>query len=325
MRFNNFPRKYYVSFDELTQTLGQAGRKEWSTNSGLRLLIVKTQTAKDKKKTLLILNEQGQRVGLLEGDKLGYDVEGRIWVVKGPASIKNPLRKILANYGLPQRLLSYSNEELVVPWGDHCWACGDVKWIQKIINRDGYGGFHFSSWKVSGGKILFFFKPARYSFDSVRIESIVVRSNCYVEGSVGVFEWMIRVLRNEDGNSENLEEVIRLEDEQRESAEKAAIAEFLAKEENERAQRQAEAEAKWAAEKTRQRRKKMLEFVAVGFDKLTFKLEGVTYSVTPHKAGAKYAVFTRRNGNAIDEIIETDTLIENGVIEKWALACGFKG
>ncbi len=66
----------------------------------------------------VVAGYDGQKVVVRPGDTLGYDC-GTVWKVPSPESYRDPVRRVLAEAKLPQRILSESAEPLVLRHG--CW------------------------------------------------------------------------------------------------------------------------------------------------------------------------------------------------------------
>lgn len=67
----------------------------------------------------VVVGSVAGKVTLKPGDTLGYNC-GRIWVVPRPESYKDPIRRVLAQAHLSQRLLTYSTDsvEYTLSWQD---------------------------------------------------------------------------------------------------------------------------------------------------------------------------------------------------------------
>lgn len=186
-------------------------------------------------RTIVIGSVEG-RVTLCAGDTLGYDC-GKVWLVPKPESYNDPIRRVLALAKISQKVLEFSDEEIVYGvsvGGSMPNSCADVERGSSLLgvlgkhedkylpetrwdeeSRPGWsGGFSFDQ-KVIGGEAVVVQRvcsnePATYR-RSRKVARVIVRKNA---DKKKVADWLEELVTPEG----------RERRKQREEAEKAAIA-----------------------------------------------------------------------------------------------------
>lgn len=156
--------KRYFSFVELKE---KAGNFKPVGTMGNHNCMITMQS-----ENLIVVGSSSGHVTMKEGDTLGYDC-GQIWLVPSPESYRDPIRRLLAERHISQKILEYSDEPVrftmsfeSVPTGSCASSAtgsdaeifGEYK--KECLNfhsdqeKEGYSSGSTQDYEITGGKCI---------------------------------------------------------------------------------------------------------------------------------------------------------------------------
>lgn len=178
--------KNYVSFENLWTRIVVSKQFELFTPTGYLIRFAGTA---DK---ITVIGEDGSHAELIPEDKVGV-LQGKVWTVNGPGRYPSkPERRMVARYGLSQKVLVISDEPVIYDSWEEKVSIFRADKIE-ALHHDLFDNENPRQYRVEGGDIIIVYTVERGLVHKLKIKQIVIRNHMAVMDDEAVI-WLERHL-----------------------------------------------------------------------------------------------------------------------------------